>query len=50
MSTWAQGRFSSVRRYRLWVPVYAEKAVRRAETVMTEIAVETRIALETRST
>jgi hypothetical protein len=28
------------------VPVYGEKTVRRAETVMTEIAVETRMALE----
>jgi hypothetical protein len=31
-------------------PVYGERMVRRAETVTTEIAVETRMALETRST
>jgi hypothetical protein len=46
----AKGRSSAVRKYRLGVLVYGERTVRRAETVTTETIVETRIALEARST
>jgi hypothetical protein len=46
----AKGWFSTVRKYRLRVLVYGERTVRRAETVTTETMVETRMALEVRST
>jgi hypothetical protein len=46
----AKGWSSAVRKYRLRVMVYGERTVSKAETVTTETIVETRIALEARST